>query len=196
MPYICELPDLDTSITFRRPDGSDIKTVDIAELEAVLIQARVDDPKFDHTNPLSLNAWMGRCRHGFSRLVGVEMSLAQTTLIVRHVQTQMAELKKTLKFEIAGFYGFDALVGLRGLTSAARTQLYYTDIPRQSAIRELRERNARSRLSADRVRELTYNVTGDEKAADNAQAKFVLEEMKQDYMTTLDRSGLSVIKVE
>jgi hypothetical protein len=99
MPYICELPDLDTSITFRRPDGSDIKTVDIAELEAVLIQARVDDPKFDHTNPLSLNAWMGRCRHGFSRLVGVEMSLAQTTLIVRHVQTQMAELKKTLKFE-------------------------------------------------------------------------------------------------
>lgn len=99
MPFICELPDLDTTVTFRRPDGSDIKTIDIAELEAILIQARVDDPRFDHTNPLSLNAWMARCRKGFSQLVGVEISLAQATLIVRHVQTQMSELKKTLKFE-------------------------------------------------------------------------------------------------
>lgn len=99
MPFICELPDLDTTVTFRKPDGTDIKTVDIAELEAILIQARVDDPKFDHTDPLSLNSWMARCRKGFSRIVGVEISLAQTTLIVRHVQTQMADLKKTLKFE-------------------------------------------------------------------------------------------------
>ena len=99
MPFICELPDLDTTVTFRRSDGTDIKTVDIAELEAILIQARVDDPRFDHTNPLSLNAWMARCRKGFSQIVGVEISLAQATLIVRHVQTQMGELKKTLKFE-------------------------------------------------------------------------------------------------
>lgn len=99
MPYTCTLPDLDTMVVFEDGKGSELCSVDAAELETIITQARIDDKNFDAKDPLSLNAWMGRVAKALTTRIGKPISIGVASLIIRNVNTIMTELKKTLQFE-------------------------------------------------------------------------------------------------
>lgn len=99
MPYECVLPDMDTTVDFKDENGNKICSVDVAELETIIIQCRIDDPHFQPTNPLSMNAWFGRCRNAISQRIGKQISIAVTAILIRKVMDTMKLLKKTMQYE-------------------------------------------------------------------------------------------------
>lgn len=100
MAYECVIPDMNTMVDFKDPkSGETFAQVDLAELETIIIQCRVEDPHFKPDDALSINAWTNRCAKALSQRLGRPIGIGATSLILRRVFSEMAELKKNLRFE-------------------------------------------------------------------------------------------------
>ena len=97
--YQFVVPNTDTSVQFKDEEGKDLALVDVAELETIIIQCRIEDPHFRATDPLRMNAWFGRVAKALSARIGKTISISVASLLIRKVMDTMKNLKKTTQYD-------------------------------------------------------------------------------------------------